>query len=303
MPKSIVVGVDPKRDDAAPLELASMLARVTGAPVLAVAAYPRHEIPSRISHTGYDQMMREQAEQALDNAAARLPESTRRVAVPSSHPGKVLDEIVAERDAGMLVLGSTPRGETGRVTAGSAAGHVLHGGACPVALAPQGYTAPAEVKRIGVAFIDTDEGRAALAAAGALAIRTGAELHALTAIQPIDWNGVVAPPIEVLERDVERARVEAHEAAERAARELVSGIDVTVEVVAAPIVGALAAGSEEWDLLVCGSRGYGPVRSVLLGSVSRGLTHAAHCPLLVLTRGAEPPIESLFAGEAAATPA
>jgi nucleotide-binding universal stress UspA family protein len=78
---------------------------------------------------------------------------------------------------------------------------------------------------------------------------------------------------------------------------------VTVEVVAAPIVGALAAGSEAWDLLVCGSRGYGPVRSVLLGSVSRGLTHAAHCPLLVLTRGAEPPIESLFAGEAAATPA
>jgi nucleotide-binding universal stress UspA family protein len=303
MPKSIVVGVDPKRDDAAPLELASMLARVTGAPVVAVAAYPRHEIPSRISHAGYDRMMREQAEQALDKAVARLPEHARRVAVPSSHPGQALDEVAAEGDAGLVVLGSTPRGKTGLVTAGSAAAHALHGGGRPVALAPQGYTAPAQVKRIGAAFIDTDEGRAALAAAGALAARTGAELHALTAIQPIDWNGIVAPPTEVLERDVERARVEAQEDAHRAARELLPGLDVIVDVVAAPVVGALASASEQWDVLVCGSRGYGPVRSVLLGSVSRGLTHAARCPLLVLTRGAEPPIESLFAGEAAATTA
>jgi hypothetical protein len=35
-------------------------------------------------------------------------------------------------------------------------------------------------------------------------------------------------------------------------------------------------------LLVCGSRGYGPLRSVLLGGVSRRLVDGAHCPVLVL---------------------
>ena len=48
---------------------------------------------------------------------------------------------------------------------------------------------------------------------------------------------------------------------------------------------ALAAASGDLDLLVCGSRGYGPVRRVLLGSVSRRLSHEARCPLIVLPRG------------------
>jgi nucleotide-binding universal stress UspA family protein len=38
------------------------------------------------------------------------------------------------------------------------------------------------------------------------------------------------------------------------------------------------------DLLVAGSRGYGPVRRVLLGSVSTQLVHQAHCPVLVVPR-------------------
>jgi nucleotide-binding universal stress UspA family protein len=303
MPKTIVVGVDPKRDDVAPLELASLLARVTGAPVVAVAAYPQHEIPSRISYIGYDEMMREQAESALGRAGEHLPEKARTLPVPSSSPGRMFDEIVEIEDAGVLVVGSTPKGRSGTVTAGSVAAHVLHGAGCPVALAPDGYHAPSELRRIGVAFADTAEGRNALAAAGALAARTGARLEVVTAIDPIDWSGIAVPPTEVLERDVERARVKAEAAAQTAARELVPGIDAGVEVVAEPVVPALASRSSEWDLLVCGSRGYGPVRSVVLGSVSRGLTHTARCPMLVLTRGAQPPIEALFADQAAAAPA
>ncbi len=38
------------------------------------------------------------------------------------------------------------------------------------------------------------------------------------------------------------------------------------------------------DLLVCGSRGYGPLRSVLLGDVSRHLVEHARCPVLVVRR-------------------
>jgi hypothetical protein len=40
------------------------------------------------------------------------------------------------------------------------------------------------------------------------------------------------------------------------------------------------------DLIVLGSRAWGPVRRLMLGSVSARLTRAAHCPVLVLPRGA-----------------
>jgi nucleotide-binding universal stress UspA family protein len=38
------------------------------------------------------------------------------------------------------------------------------------------------------------------------------------------------------------------------------------------------------DLLVTGSRGYGPMTRVLLGSVSRRLVDEAPCPVLVVPR-------------------
>ena len=41
------------------------------------------------------------------------------------------------------------------------------------------------------------------------------------------------------------------------------------------------------DLVVVGSRGYGRLRQVLLGSVSAKLLHGVPAPVIVLPRGAE----------------
>jgi nucleotide-binding universal stress UspA family protein len=49
----------------------------------------------------------------------------------------------------------------------------------------------------------------------------------------------------------------------------------------------LSARSRDVDLLVCGSRGYGLLRHVLLGGVSGELLRHAECPLLVVPRGGE----------------
>ena len=47
---------------------------------------------------------------------------------------------------------------------------------------------------------------------------------------------------------------------------------------------ALAAFGAEVDLLVVGSRSYGPLRRMMLGSTSLHLAREARCPLLVLPR-------------------
>jgi nucleotide-binding universal stress UspA family protein len=49
----------------------------------------------------------------------------------------------------------------------------------------------------------------------------------------------------------------------------------------------LAESSTGLALLVLGSRGYGPVRSVLLGSVSADVARTAACPVLVVPSSVE----------------
>jgi hypothetical protein len=115
-------------------------------------------------------------------------------------------------------------------------------------VAPAGYRRRA-LQTIAVGFVDTPEGRAALDAAEALASRAGAQLRIVVAGRAGDALG----------------RVECYD--EDAAQLL---LRVCGEV----------------DLLVCGSRGWGPVRGLALGSVSRRLVDGACCPLLVVPRGA-----------------
>jgi nucleotide-binding universal stress UspA family protein len=62
----------------------------------------------------------------------------------------------------------------------------------------------------------------------------------------------------------------------------------------------LADASEGFDMLVVGSRRYGPVRSVLLGSVSSPLIERAACPVIVVPRGVHPDAPEESPVEAAA---
>ena len=63
-------------------------------------------------------------------------------------------------------------------------------------------------------------------------------------------------------------------------------MDISGEVVDGYADDELARLSREVDLLICGSRGHGPIGSVTLGNVSTGVLRKAHCPVLVVPRGA-----------------
>ncbi|HEX5781241.1 MAG TPA: universal stress protein, partial [Solirubrobacteraceae bacterium] len=64
----------------------------------------------------------------------------------------------------------------------------------------------------------------------------------------------------------------------------------------------LAAQSEHVDLMVVGSRGYGPRAAVLLGGVTHTVIRKAACPVVVLPRGSHG-LEPLFGSAAGAATA
>src|SRR5918994_380190 len=90
---------------------------------------------------------------------------------------------------------SSPAGSPPPTASGTTAERLLHGSACPVAVAPAGLPDGWTPRTIGVGFIDLDEGRNALAAAAALARLSDASLEAVTAIRPLQFgDGAAVEP-------------------------------------------------------------------------------------------------------------
>ena len=209
--------------------------------------------------------------------------------VGSSSAAHGLDDVAEAESASMIVVGSTPRGARRRILPGSTGERLLHGAICPVAVAPRGMREPppdTPIRRIGVAYVDSPEAREALRAASELAAETKATLRLYTVVAP--RAEVVVP---VIGRDAEisflaSVREGARAALDEALASLPEGVNATEELLEGDVVDELASLDEhEVDLLVCGSRGYGPVRRVLLGGVARQLIRRAACPLVVVPRG------------------
>jgi nucleotide-binding universal stress UspA family protein len=188
--------------------------------------------------------------------------------------GRGLHELAEIVGADLLVVGSTRRGLVGRVFVGDDTRAALNGAPCSIAVAPAGYAdRPPALRQIGVGFDGSPESEQALEVARELAERYHSSLSAFEALSLRSTLGGPAPVREVIEGEVDKVRsriaarggITAHAAFGRAADEL-------------------AKYSESLDLLVVGSRGYGPVGRLIHGSTSQQLARSAQCPLLVLKR-------------------
>ncbi|MFI5891532.1 universal stress protein [Actinoplanes sp. NPDC051513] len=224
------------------------------------------------------------AESILDDARKVLsgsPAEYRSVASSSAAHG--LHDLAEEVGASLIVVGSGKDAPRERLYPGSTAERLLSGSICPIAVAPAELSpAPGSLGVIGVAYVDTPDGRAALAEAARLAARTGARLRLYTVVA----TGDAAKPF-LIGQDAERAFLEtARETYERSLESAAASVpacDADWRIVPGDVVDTLAD-LDEVDVLFCGSRGYGPARRVLLGGVSARLIRRARRPVVVVPR-------------------
>jgi nucleotide-binding universal stress UspA family protein len=258
MSETIIAGIDLDAPDQArdALTLASWLADATSSELLLATVFAPHPGPigPQIEHRRRDLA-----------ALSRRPVET--IAIAGTTPARVLHELGDQRRPRAIVIGSGHGGANGFVAPGSVGELLLHGGGAAVAIAPSSYVAaPGPTPDIGVAYGVTPESDDAVRTAVDLAERAVGRLRVLHVREPSGHQEMPERrPGEHLERALAGAP---HE---------------LVELDGDPGA-ALAAASRDLDLLIVGSRSYGPLGAVLLGAVTRQLVSAAQCPVMVVPR-------------------
>jgi nucleotide-binding universal stress UspA family protein len=235
--------------------------------------------PTRGTSPAFEAAQQERSRQLLEAARAETGVDAQFAWVGRPSVGRGLHELAERRGADLLVVGSTSRGLFGRVLIGDDTRDALNGAPCAVAVAPAGYSERTlHWREIGVGYDGSPESEHALAIARRFASELGAKVSAFEAVSLPRYllSGGPDPVDKSIAEFVDEARdriavlgdVEPHAAYGAAAEEL-----------------ALYGASV--DLLIVGSRGYGPIGRLVHGSTSQRLAHIARCPLLVLPRAAE----------------
>ena len=297
-PHPIVVGYDgsPQAHDA--LALGAALAAATGEQLLLAGAYG----PERVVRAEDLDARRAEVLQRLGEAADSLPSDAslqvERRAVASSSAAAALQELAEAEHPRALVLGSCHRGAVGRVVIGGVAERLLHGSPCPVVVAPRGLAerGPVRLGTVCVGFDGRAEGWTALQRGAQIAGAAGGRLRVAMVVPPLAGTPTmpVFPP-EIVEERLKAAQIEL----DHAVRSVAKRLEPAAMLLRGNPAQQLAdEASVAVDLLVVGSRGYGPLQSVLLGSVSTSLMHDAPCPVMVVPRTAEfDPSAAGLAGE------
>jgi nucleotide-binding universal stress UspA family protein len=286
MARKIIIGYDPEHHAKDALRLGRLLAEVLAAkPVVATVEYWPHGLlgPDDLGA----QLERDTAEPfavAVDELSGLEPETR---AVASQSPAASLQEITEDERAILMVLGSCHRGGVGRTLLGSVGESLLHGAPCAIAVAPNGYRGKEgeHLLRIAVAFDGSPESWTALETGIGIAERTHGELTVLTVAEYPSYGFGESYSIFAGGRFHDYEREDKQRVLDLALSRVPPGLIAHGRLITGNTGEALAAVSRDFDLLVTGSRAYGPLRRTLLGSATRRLLHSAGCPVLVLPRG------------------
>jgi nucleotide-binding universal stress UspA family protein len=208
------------------------------------------------------------------------------VHVEKGSPADALQALAESGEADLIVLGSTHHAHLGSVSPGSVAEHLLHGARCSLVIAPKGYGDEDHSEdRLRVAAVGFDgmaESYAALDEAAKLAAKFGGSLRVIGVATPVPAMGAAAAA---------QAGPEAGPDFQTQLNNAVAELPPELRALPVfergdPVKKLLEAAEMGVDLLVLGSRGFGPVMRLLIGSVSSRVIREAPCPVLVVPRPA-----------------
>ena len=202
---------------------------------------------------------------------------------PSSWPIHGLHEMARYEKADLIVFGSAREGLADQLHV-SLMERMVHAAPCAVAVAPAHYAdgVPERFARVGIGFTNSEEGMSALDLARELAERAGGGLYVIVGAGLSPACATSAPTLPEVEGQM---HTETKAMLERATETLEDKVPLQREVIRGDPADVLVERSRELDILVLGSRAYGPVRHVLMGSVSAPVMREAHCPVVVVPRG------------------
>src|SRR3954452_9746338 len=283
----VVAALDAATGVREPVEFGIAASDVTGAPLIIAVVHTDDK------ESSLEPLRVELQRRGLDEVEIRTFEDR----TAARGLARALDEV----QPALIVLGSSKRSAIGSVFVGTTAERVIHSSSCPVAVVPKGYERPeGGVKVIGAAYSPSDEGREALHAAASLARAGGARVRAIMVLDPAhageQSSSMMAGQHHATsssEGDAAVHRLSDEAELNEAVAKL--GVEAETDVLVADAADGLVAASQNIDLLIMGSRGLGPKRAVLLGSVSRRVAERSACPVVILPRGATEKTEALLA--------
>ena len=272
--KPIVVGVDTSPEAASAAAFAVLVAQRAAAACHLVHAAP--EVPARgrnpYPYTRLDEQARTQVVAALGNRVSAPVLKT--LSVRRGPPAAVVRGAVAALGAELVVLGGKHHSTLGRWWGGSTSVNVARSTTVPL-LVTAGEPA---IRRVLVAVDQSRAARATLAAAERYATLFGAELHALSVIEPLPVLPEVPQP-EATDYDKLLEQTVTHDIWSLIRT---PGVDTLVRYGAA--LETILREAAQWraDLLVVGSHGKGWVKRMLVGSVTERLINNLPTSLLVV---------------------
>jgi nucleotide-binding universal stress UspA family protein len=281
----IVAGVDGSFESLRAASLAWRIARAADARCVLVHAVPDVWAPGAIaplvsSPDIFDQLVSEVRQQLAREVGAEVPEAVRQglVARPG-RAGVVLDEVVREYGASLVVVGGRHHGALARSLGGSTTHHLVRTSPAPVLVA----TAASRPQRILVAVDLFGAAGPTLSMAARYADLFDAQVRVVHVVEPAKYPTVVPLSLDLTAFE-ERSRAEFEQLVElelsrvppdnRVIRRGRADEEIAEEVAA-------------WraDLLVVGSHGRGWIDRLLIGSTTERLLNRLPTSLLVVPIG------------------
>lgn len=286
MKREIILGYDPEHGGDDVLRLGRVLAEILASKPLVVTAVPwpdyligAADIDKELGAEMHDRFA------VVEEEMRDLGVET--LAVASRGPATALEEIAANDGAQMIVVGSSHRGAVGRTLAGSVGESLLEGASCSVAIAPHGYGDRDQdrLQRIGVAFDGSSEAWSALETAIGIAERCHAEVTVITVADYPTLGYATAWTISSTGEFEDAEAADKERLLQLATSRIPDNLERESRALTGNPTDQLSAISDEFDLMVAGSRSWGPLKRTLLGSTTRKLIRSCACPVLILPRG------------------